>query len=93
MPSPHVRRTRHDVGHDMRFSKKAVVVAGGTGGIGNEVARGVVREGGNVLLVARDGARLAERVAELKEIADFANLMGVKTVGLHLGFVPHTNLM
>ena len=31
----------------------------------------------------------AERVAELKEIADFANLMGVKTVGLHLGFVPH----
>lgn len=31
----------------------------------------------------------AERTAELKEIADFANLMGVKTVGLHLGFVPH----
>jgi sugar phosphate isomerase/epimerase len=31
----------------------------------------------------------AERVAELKEIADFANLMGVKTVGLHIGFVPH----
>lgn len=30
-----------------------------------------------------------ERVAELKEIADFANLMGVKTVGLHIGFVPH----
>jgi sugar phosphate isomerase/epimerase len=31
----------------------------------------------------------AARTAELKEIADFANLMGVKTVGLHLGFVPH----
>jgi sugar phosphate isomerase/epimerase len=29
------------------------------------------------------------RTAELKEIADFANLMGVKTVGLHIGFVPH----
>ena len=34
-------------------------------------------------------ATRAERTAELKEIADFANLMGVKTVGLHLGFVPH----
>jgi sugar phosphate isomerase/epimerase len=34
-------------------------------------------------------AMRAERTAELKEIADFANLMGVKTVGLHLGFVPH----
>lgn len=34
-------------------------------------------------------ATRAERTAELKEIADFANLMGVKTVGLHIGFVPH----
>ena len=31
----------------------------------------------------------AERVAELKEIADFAKLLGVNTVGLHIGFVPH----
>ena len=31
----------------------------------------------------------APRTVELKEIADFANLMGVKTVGLHIGFVPH----
>lgn len=30
-----------------------------------------------------------ERVAELKEIADFAARLGVKGVGLHLGFVPH----
>lgn len=30
-----------------------------------------------------------ERVAELKEIADFTAQMGVKSVGLHLGFVPH----
>lgn len=34
-------------------------------------------------------ATRAARTAELKEIADFANLMGVKTVGLHIGFVPH----
>ncbi len=31
----------------------------------------------------------AERTQELKEIADFARLLGVDTVGLHLGFVPH----
>ncbi len=53
----------------MRLSGKTVVVAGGTGGIGSEVARGIVREGGNVLLVARDGARLAERAAELDALA------------------------
>lgn len=31
----------------------------------------------------------AERTAELREIAHFAHLLGVKVVGLHLGFVPH----
>jgi sugar phosphate isomerase/epimerase len=31
----------------------------------------------------------AERTKELKEIADFANTMNVKCVGLHIGFVPH----
>jgi sugar phosphate isomerase/epimerase len=31
----------------------------------------------------------AERLAEMKEIADFARLLGVDAVGLHIGFVPH----
>ncbi len=31
----------------------------------------------------------AARVRELKEIADFARLLGVDAVGLHLGFIPH----
>lgn len=31
----------------------------------------------------------AARTAELKEIADFANLLGCKCVGLHIGFIPH----
>ncbi len=31
----------------------------------------------------------AERTREMKEIADFARLLGVDAVGLHLGFVPH----
>ena len=31
----------------------------------------------------------AARLVELKEIADFARLLGVDVVGLHVGFVPH----
>jgi len=31
----------------------------------------------------------AERVVEMKEIADFARVLGVDAVGLHLGFIPH----
>jgi sugar phosphate isomerase/epimerase len=34
-------------------------------------------------------ATRAARTAEMKEIADFARLLGVDAVGLHLGFVPH----
>jgi len=30
-----------------------------------------------------------ERTDELKQIADFARLLGVDVVGLHIGFVPH----
>ncbi|HTN77266.1 MAG TPA: sugar phosphate isomerase/epimerase family protein [Pirellulaceae bacterium] len=31
----------------------------------------------------------AARVQEMKEIADFAKLLGCEVVGLHVGFVPH----
>lgn len=31
----------------------------------------------------------AARAAEMKEIADFARLLGVDAVGLHIGFIPH----
>ena len=31
----------------------------------------------------------AARTQEMKEIADFAKLLGVDTVGLHVGFIPH----
>ncbi len=34
-------------------------------------------------------ATRAARTKELKEIADFARLLGVDVVGLHVGFVPH----
>jgi sugar phosphate isomerase/epimerase len=38
-------------------------------------------------LVPRQTRR--ERAAELNEIADFAKLLGVDVVGVHIGFVPH----
>jgi sugar phosphate isomerase/epimerase len=34
-------------------------------------------------------ATRAERLVELKEISDFARLLGVRALGLHVGFVPH----
>ena len=34
-------------------------------------------------------ATRAARTQEMKEIADFARLLGVDAVGLHIGFVPH----
>ena len=34
-------------------------------------------------------ATRAARLAEMKEISDFARVLGVPAVGLHIGFVPH----
>ncbi len=34
-------------------------------------------------------ATRAERLKEMKEISDFARLLGVDAVALHVGFVPH----
>lgn len=34
-------------------------------------------------------ATRAERLQEMMEISDFANLLGCSAIGLHLGFVPH----
>jgi len=31
----------------------------------------------------------AARTAEMKEIADFANMLGCNCIGLHIGFIPH----
>lgn len=44
----------------------------------------VVRTVGLVPPETRD-----ERTQELKEISDFARLLGVDAIGLHVGFVPH----
>jgi NAD(P)-dependent dehydrogenase (short-subunit alcohol dehydrogenase family) len=70
-----------------RFEGKAAVVAGGSGGIGVEVARGIVREGGSVLLFARNADRLAGAGADLLAMAPsarVATLAGDATVASDL---------
>lgn len=71
-----------------RFEGKAAVIAGGSGGIGIEVARGIVREGGSVLLFARNADRLASAEADLLTAAPpsrVATLAGDATNAADLG--------
>lgn len=49
----------------MRFTDKVAVVTGGGSGIGKEVARRFVAEGGSVLINGRDEAKLAAAAAEI----------------------------
>jgi NAD(P)-dependent dehydrogenase (short-subunit alcohol dehydrogenase family) len=48
-----------------RFTGKQFVVTGGASGIGLGIAQRLVEEGGHVLLLDRDSARLAEAAAQL----------------------------
>ncbi len=50
---------------DLGLKGKVAVITGGSIGIGLAVAHGLAQEGVHLLLCARDGARLAERVQEL----------------------------
>ena len=75
---PRVRRARDEL--DMKFT----VVFGGFEGESYADIPTVKRTVGLVPPETR-----AARLAEMKEIADFARLLGVDAVGLHLGFVPH----
>lgn len=49
----------------MRFTDKVAVVTGGGSGIGKEVAKRFVAEGGSVLINGRDEAKLAAAAAEI----------------------------
>ncbi len=61
---------------DLGLADKVAVITGGSVGIGLAVARELAREGVHLALVARDQARLAERVEEIRE--EF----GVRTLGI-----------
>jgi 3-oxoacyl-[acyl-carrier protein] reductase len=51
---------------DLDLAGKTAVITGGSKGIGRAIAQALLAEGASVLLVARDGARLAVTQAELQ---------------------------
>ena len=51
---------------DLQLGGKRALVTGGSRGIGKAVARVLLEEGAHVALLARDAARLAEAVADLR---------------------------
>jgi NAD(P)-dependent dehydrogenase (short-subunit alcohol dehydrogenase family) len=61
---------------DLELKGKAAVVTGGSVGIGLAVARGLAKEGVNLLICARDEARVVEAAREI------AAEYGVKAVGV-----------
>lgn len=70
-----------------RLSKYGISVTAVFGGFDGESYADiptVVRTVGLVPLETRDS-----RLAEMKEISDFAKMLGCNVVALHLGFVPH----
>ena len=61
---------------DLELKDKVAVVTGGSVGIGLAVAQGLAKEGVQLVLCARDEARLVEKAHEI------ANLYGVQAVGV-----------
>ncbi len=54
----------------LHLNGKTAIVTGGSAGIGFAIAQALYEEGANVVLVARDGARLEQAVAALERSAD-----------------------
>ncbi|MFT5303176.1 MAG: sugar phosphate isomerase/epimerase [Mariniblastus sp.] len=69
-----------------RYGIRVTAVFGGFDGESYADIPTVVNTVGLVPLDSR-----AARLAEMKEISDFANMMGCDVIALHLGFVPHDN--
>ena len=61
---------------DLELKDKVAVITGGSIGIGLAVAEGLALEGVHVVLIARDGDRVAERAAEI------GTKYGVKAIGI-----------
>ncbi|MBA4766008.1 MAG: SDR family NAD(P)-dependent oxidoreductase [Porphyrobacter sp.] len=74
----------------MDVNGKAVLLTGGSAGIGREIARQLKAKGGHVLLTGRDPARLAAMAAEGFETlaADLSSAAGVDALVAALGERP-----
>jgi NAD(P)-dependent dehydrogenase (short-subunit alcohol dehydrogenase family) len=60
----------------MDFEGKTVVIAGGSRGLGLELARGFAKEGANVVLLARNRRLLAEAARELEAAGASISVLG-----------------
>ncbi|SHN50006.1 SDR family oxidoreductase [Erythrobacter sanguineus] len=74
----------------MQVTGKAVLLTGGSAGIGREIARQLKARGADVILTGRDPARLAAMEAEGFEViaADLSNAAGVDALVAVLGERP-----
>jgi sugar phosphate isomerase/epimerase len=70
-----------------RLGEAGIALTAVFGGFMGESYADIPTVARTVGLVPRDTR--AARLAELKEISDFAKLLGCRVVALHLGFVPH----
>ena len=57
---------------------KVAIITGGNSGIGNGIARGLASAGSDIVVTARDEAKTAKAVQEIKET------YGVKAEGIHV---------
>ncbi len=69
----------------MRFENKVGVVTGGSSGIGKEIAKRFVAEGGSVVIAARDQAKLDDAAQEIdasgEGVATFKGDIGLASTG------------
>lgn len=74
------------------FGGRRVAVLGATGGLGEAIARAVLREGGEVVLLARDPAKLGPLAAELRApslLADVTDHAALAEAARALGPIDH----
>lgn len=86
-PSPEHRTRQAADDFLKRLSEAGIVTTAVFGGFAGESYADIPTVTRTVGLVPP--ATRAERLAEMKSISDFAALLGVKVIALHLGFVPH----
>ena len=86
-PARETRTPAHAEAFLARLSQLGITLTAVFGGFEGESYADIPTVSRTVGLVPPETRR--ERTAEMKEIADFANLLGCKVVALHLGFVPH----
>ncbi|NQT20211.1 MAG: sugar phosphate isomerase/epimerase, partial [Planctomycetes bacterium] len=86
-PAKATRTPEHAQKFLARLKEMGITITVVFGGFEGESYADIPTTAKTVGLVPRETR--AARTRELKEIADFAKLLAVDTVGLHVGFIPH----